>query len=1325
MPAPSVSMNIGVFKDLNEQLQTVSTGTDVFKAKVIDLVKELQGLSSIINSMPQGLSGLAQQMQTAGGAFSPQKVTQAFQSPPQQQQPPQQQSPIQQPTILVPGTPSPQPPIKGPSVILPGMPTPQPPVSPTTATDLSGGITKILADFLAESKNLRAAIENLGKKSPESGTKPPQPSPTKPDEPPFVPPTPGSAPVVVGRLGIFTEHEKQFAQRTFRQTGIQPASIEDTLAAERLTQPLSQVRITENIDKLSEKLGKVEGVIAKTLVGELEKLKATFAQNGDVVKNFNESLRKYNEAVSQKRPEMEVQRAYEDLSKSVKEITDASEKYGEAIRLGQDMVGPPGGGRFGRAMQGVQRALPYVAGVVAGGMDLAKESFSFFKDMESQDIPATRQIAVGRGQLEQRAFQNYSEQFSTYNARNLMRWYGDVLSPGSFEYAGPKGFERAKETALTEQSREQSLKESERRMQMSTGATDIGLSAAQLLGSIAVKKAIQTALTSVATGAAAGSAVPGLGTAVGAVAGGYMAFDAIKDLISGVNRMQSSLAASPALEVSGGRAGTMYGEVTSSLFGNQPAGDIARRTRERFAIDRANENLERARELQESEINRFPHMERAIQQTLELKQMQYRALPQLGRYAGLPSISVPGVTGLPTGGEVYEKSYQKAMAEMRGEGPVEKTAQQKFWEDFNESAKLPVQITPQKESRQFLDFEKASDDAFRGITSQERDYLRSRFEALSPKERGDLVTGPAIQNAYAAAQTGGALTADTMVDLRGAQATRWLKEYRSPEMTKRREEDRIKIASDAAMADQRQATQDAFDKQMGIMMQKDKNGNYANLPFANLGLGPTEVQQRAYSYQNLLGVGQMRTTGQTVGSADFMRLNRMSLGGLGTFEQLGQNVQSLQALTGQRTDQAQKDLERIFAKGVEAGFNNSRLAQTLVQTSTSMAESLNLRNVAGVTSSLLEGARIAGGGRIDERNLRDAASGLQAYAAFTGQNQGPMAALRLGGILQGQMTPGQGTGLLFGMNAVQANDSLQQIEELGGAEKAWRLAQSSDPKDRQKIRDPNLRTLLFNAKSPDDLKTALSGVRKTGTVVASSAWNLWKKEGEKTLEETQGEILKELRDAGSDKNKKQAAETKLDRFAMTLRARFADTFGAQGADMSSAYLGQMLADPSVNAKQRNALARQLNVDVGAEQKTQAAFQTAITKFGETLIQGKPSLTQYGQLMETGDMKRTLSTGETLTGKQIRDLASTPEAKLTDEQKRQKKEIEAGLEKETVSSLMAQRQMSMKEMAEPPKQMVMSGIEQTAAERIGEAVSRAMKRDFKEPGSPTFLPFGNR
>lgn len=1315
MAAPSVNMNIAVFKDLNEQLQTVTAGTDIFRTKVADLVKELQGLSSVVGSMPTGLAGLAQQMQTAGGAFSPQKVTQAF----AQQGMPQQPAP----TVTAPvGTMTPTAQASAIAAT----------AAPVTGSEMQFGLTKVLADFVTESRSIRTAVENLGKQfaaDAKGATGTAKPPVNKPDEPPFTPPT--SAPATIsGRLGVFTDEEKELARRAFQKTGIRPASIEDTLSAERFTQPATQSRITDSIDRLSERLGKVDGTLAKTLVDELNKLKTTFSGNSDVVNNFNESLKRYNEAVSQQRPEQEISKAYSDLSKSVKQINDSAEKYGEAIRLGEEVAGgaqqPEG---FGKALRkGFGRAVPYIAGVAAGAMDVTREGFSFYKEMEGQDIASQRQILAGRGRLGQQQFQNYSEQFNMYNARNVMRWYGDVLAPNTFEFAGPQGFQKAKDKALTEQAREQELKETERKVQMGTGVGDLALSALQLVGS--------RMLMSGAAGAAVGTVAPGLGNLIGgtggALIGGYMAFDAIKDMITNFNRMQSSLAASPALEAEGGRADTWYGRAAAGVFGDRDTKKMADRTRERFGLERANEAMERAREMQESEINRFPMMEQAIQSALELKRMRYQALPSLGRFAGLPFAARP-IEGLEEAQTAFDQSIQEArkagVAGARAGGMYvpeteslrSPTATENFMTDLYARA-FPTTLgqQPYREKTQldqFNEFAKPFAKQMGGVTPEERDFLAYKFG----KEGGGIpkelqVRAPAIMGDYTDA---GAESPEMQARM---QIQSWRNEFKDPAAKKRREEaarDVELMAGEKARGDQQKANQEVFDRNMENMMKRDDKGNYVNLPYANLGLGPQEVAQRAYSYQNMLGVGQMRRTEDVVASNDFMRLNKMSMAGLGTFEQINQNVGALQAITGQRTDQAQKDLERIFSKGVEAGFNNSRLAQTLVQTSTSLAENLNLRNVSGVTSSLLEGARVAGAGKIDERLLQDTARGMQQMAAMTGAKEGPMAALRLGGILQGGTLPGQGSGILFGMSSAQANDTLQQVQELGGMEKAWKMAHSDDPKERQKIRDPNLRSMLFNAKSPDDIKTSLEGVKKTGTILAGGAWNLWKKEGEKDFESTQEEVMKEVREAGSNKEKQRAAMNKMDKFNMTLRARFADTYGAQGADMASAYVGQLLSDPSLTDSQRKAYQKQLKVDTGEEQKKQAAFQTSLTAFGTSLLQGTPTLKQYSQLMQSGDMTRTLSSGEVLSGKQISYLAKTPESELTKEQKLAKAEIEEGLKKETVSSMMAQRQMSMRDVSEPPKPIIMSGVEQSAAEKIGEAVARAIQHGDRYGGAPVF------
>lgn len=1166
MAAPSVSMNISVFKDLNEQLQTVTAGTDIFRGKVVDLVKELQGLSQIVGSMPQGLSNLAQQMQAGGGQFSAQKVTQAFS----------------------PATPAPQSPAGQQAA----------PVAPPTATDVAGGINKTLLDFVAEMKGFRATFETMLKQSSTQKAQPPVPGqPTAPGTPAAQPTTPYQfqAP---GRLGIFTEQEKDLAQRAFRQTGIRPVSLEETIAAERMTSPAAQARTVENIDKLTEKLSKVDTTIAKTLVDELSKLRNSFSSNSDLVKNFNESLKKYNDAISEKRPETEIKKAYEDLSKVVKDISDSTERYGEASRLGGEVLGQqPQSGRMATMARGFAKAAPYIAGTVQGAIDVAKEGFSFYRTMEAEDIGAMRQTAVGRGQLAQSTFQNYAEQFNPYNARNAMRWYGDVITPGAMQYAGPEGFQRAKESAFTEQAREQKLKESERKQQMMSGIGDLGVSALQLIASRMVM------------GAVAGSIAGPIGTGVGAVAGGFMAFDAIKDLISGVNRIQSNLAGSPALEVEGGRASTLYGQGANAVFGNQPSADLARRAMDRFSVDRANENLERARELQEAEINRMPYVEQSIGQAMELKQGRYRALPGLGRFAGLP------VVGTQRENERFRRDYEQARVD------------------------IAMRVATQRAAAMDLTPEQIAGDKWLSASAQE-------LNAMVPQ---------------------------------AAQET-------------------------------------AFNLSMERSMERDKQGKYVNMPFANLGLGPQEVAQRAYAYQMALGPGQMRTTEAVAGSADFLRLNRMSIGGLGSFEQLTQNLQGIQGITGAKTTDTQKELERIFAKGTEAGFNNSRLAQSLVQTTTSLAEGLNLRNIGGATSTVLETARMMGAGNVNERNVRDATRGIQQLAAMTGAEQGPMAAVRMGAILEGGTGPGKGLGILFGMNSVQAQDAMAQIEALGGMDKARALATSRDPKDRQRILDPRLRALLFSSESSDNLMKSLAGVKDTGTAYAALAWNLYggQQAGEPSFKETQEQVFRKIKAAKTPKQKEEA-EDELYRFTQKLSTRFGE-MGPEGVEMANAYIGQLLSDPAISKEQKRALSKQLNVTVDSEQRTQAAFKTAITKFGTALVEGKPTLQQYGALVSAGDEsqfsrtfagRRANEQDMTLTGKQMAAAIKGPVEGITEERRRDiLEEIKAGLGKETVSSLMSQRQRSAADLAEPPKEMRLSGIEQTVADKIGSAVASA-------------------
>lgn len=1171
-----VSMNIAVFKELNDQLNTVSQGTDIFRSKIGDLMGQLQGLSKMVATMPSQFTNLSNAM--AGGAatnvpfnannvttnFSDTKAAQDFQNTARNNISPNN-LPINEA------------------------------ISPQVKTEL--------ADFSTK-PGLNRLMGN--REQTQTGM--------------------AQAPIVQNYI-----QQPAVQQPNYRQYQYQPRYDEFQKLAniEKIKSPESIARTSEQIDNLTKGLSSVDKTMAKVLSKELSDLKKEFSEGSDMFKKYNESLNKFEQMKTSGASESDLEKAAKELNNAAAAIKENAGKLSDASKASEELINQsPNAQRKAGALSGITTGLGVAAFAAQAAGAVSKVSFDFYKDMEGRDITAGRDIAAGRGSLAQKQAGAFGEQFNLFNARNLMRWGGDLMAPGLMQYAGQEGFGKSRDKALEELVREQKVKEQEARSGVLSGGLDT----------------IGNVLKAVIAPTIAGAV---LGGPAGALAGLALSGSAAASAVVSANGMAMNYAGSAAQEMTGGKANTLYGQATNWLYGNKDAASIAENTRTRWAVENANQITDRGRSYQESEIDRLPYLEQGIQKFQDTKMARYQALSGLGRHAGLTGLGL-------TAGSIASI------------GKLD-TAQENFYKEAYAKGEAALPVTPD-------------------IKTMTTPSLRRR--PSSPRSIGmDLAEGDDLKNiANEAAISNAKAKADTKKIL--------------TEVATQKASEEVKRLADSTISN-------IFTKEM----ERDGRGNFTNpnMRFANLGLGTAEVQQRAYQYQQSLGIGQMKTTEQAVNDRSFNRLNRMSLSGLGSFEQLTGNITALSQLSGGSSSKNESQLENIFAKGVAAGFNNSRLSQSLIQTTTDIASSLNLRNVAGVTTTVLDAARSIGGGKIDERNMRDAAASLQQYSQFTGQKEGSMGMLNMAAALRAGFTPGSGgLGLVSGLSNTQLRDMEQQIIQAGGVKGGdlranIEAAKKKIAKDPSAISDPRIRDLLAQ---DTGAITKFMENREQATQSLFSA--NWKKAGiSGTLEDAKAQYIKDM-NATTDKKQQAKIEEKF-RHNLASMTQYSGQTG-----MENAILAEYRTETKVGKAEQNTKNLNLNKLQGAveeEKKTQAGFDTVMQGLGSAFAGKGLTADQYASVLSKGKMKTTIG-DKTFSGDELTQ-------ELAKGDKGFRAEVEKRAKEENMATIQAKRQGAALDMGAPPTKTTITGIELSAATTLANAIAREMKVSPTNQSNPVY------
>jgi len=163
-------------------------------------------------------------------------------------------------------------------------------------------------------------------------------------------------------------------------------------------------------------------------------------------------------------------------------------------------------------------------------------------------------------------------------------------------------------------------------------------------------------------------------------------------------------------------------------------------------------------------------------------------------------------------------------------------------------------------------------------------------------------------------------------------------------------------------------------------------------------------------------------TGQE--TSQFLRLSRA---GLGSMEQLSGNLLGLGQVAN--TGNADKQLREVLTDAVSLGFTKSPMSQKFVQSVVDLSGSLRTSSTETISTAMRNAASLLGvGGQADIRSLQGAKEGLGAYAAVTNQTTGMGGVLRADALMRSGITLAKGGGILNGMNDLQIQAAIKQIE---------------------------------------------------------------------------------------------------------------------------------------------------------------------------------------------------------------------------------------------------------------------------------------------------------
>lgn len=719
--------------------------------------------------------------------------------------------------------------------------------------------------------------------------------------------------------------------------------------------------------------------------------------------DFTSALREFRNVADRPATDREYLNRLEGLKNAMGTLEGAVRETEAAQRGAAGLPGGGGGGPGG--MRGLLGKMsPYAAGIGAAfGAGVAGigayQTIGLAQDRAVSMGPLS--LAQSQGSLAAMLSQREMERANMMQAENIMRYGAGMLQPGRpSSYLGVGGLDRARAVGGGMVDLQTDIQREERNNAM----TRIGLGG--IIGGV--------------VGGTLGSIIPGAGTAVGAGAG-VIAGGAIAGFMGNAGNMGSTYIESPYTVGGGG-----LNEGLTGLMGRMRRGaqytnlaDIAQAS----VLAQRSEQRERlARQLQDAELQANQRPMRAISEELEMYRAQHESASRLGEYAstrqqmmqlltGYSHPSVAARAGTAAGGSAWPVPGGNVTSPYGARiDPI--TGQRKFHFGVDIAAPLGSDILSVGAGTVVgvgASIPGGSALGANAIAIQQEDGTRAVYghNSAALVRMGDQVARGQLIGRVG--REGRATGAHLHLSMRGANG-----QYIDP----------TSILSGEA----------------GSMASPETTMRAGMTPWAGLGLGAAEFMgyQSQLTEQlgsRLTGFPDVKfgegfgTTGLVAGAGATARMVGLSRSGLGDYGALMGNLGAINRISGGQDNTGQ--LERTLAQAVAVGFDKSRTAQQFVQATTSIAQGLNLQNVAATAGALgMAATGLSPGGLLaDERSLGAAQRGIMGYASFTGQREGPVGAAKALALAGAGASVGGGFLTAMGMNAMEARDMLSDLND--------------------------------------------------------------------------------------------------------------------------------------------------------------------------------------------------------------------------------------------------------------------------------------------------------
>lgn len=753
-------------------------------------------------------------------------------------------------------------------------------------------------------------------------------------------------------------------------------------------------RVQSESAKSAKELLKTGGVAEAATKSDSPVVKMLGAELKDTVKGFDAVLKNHADALralevnreqansSDTKIRAQAESEYARVLENARKATEKLDETNKKLTRIQDQLPPGMGGGGGESGGG-----GFLAGLEKYGKMISAAATSLnslYSAGKGIEVEARKEvIGKERGLYElqfgqqELAARRTIESYDLTKPENLLKYRGDIVAPGRYQFQGETGRKHAEEVAARET------------------LDKLGYSRAVL--EKATTQAVLSGISGVTQAAVGGAMMlnPATG-AVGAIAGAQgmgMMGQGATQAVQSVQGYYQNVGQNEIAQLGGGIAGGWGGRTAwDALEAERRAAMNARVARERIMLD----NATRANEIQQKEIEGDPLGVMAARTFQEMKQVEQQGVRLVG----------------PAAAWRKEKFMTSLYGRPRSE--FDKTARTLGKEDIEfsdrsyEVAKNATQITSYTKQLDDLSEERVRAMADTGVSEAQFGTYKAKGwmlpEAIRDADRKMKETLSAASKelpAEAFAKLGDVAIADAVrlgVPLPKGLYTRTYQTEGDRDYSDRRKGGGVSTAEQSYLMGLRPTKQDEEDDRRKSYEQKQYDAAYAKATqegvaretaASRLGITAPELMAKANALSNVLGTGIQATIPQTE------NIEMLSRSGLGSFQQLTGNLAAFNQVSGESQNNM-KQLESVLSIAVAAGFDKSRTAQMFVSNTASLTEALKLNHgetAAGELSSAIKFQGLESGADY-ERAMKRSMEGILGYNQYATQQTGWVGANR-------------------------------------------------------------------------------------------------------------------------------------------------------------------------------------------------------------------------------------------------------------------------------------------------------------------------------------------